>query len=135
MNDFRQRKIGGSLPAWGEWQRFPVPAHEGVDPMLNCVYECFRNRFFIVFIGRIPCEWGDVDLMMIWREDKRPIQSWDDLQRIKNGLRGYERTAIEVFPSESRLINEANLRHLWVLPESFKLPFGLHLLQVFPYTD
>jgi hypothetical protein len=62
--------------------------------------------------------------------DLEPI-TWDELQRIKNELLGKESTAIEFFPSEYHLVNQANLRHLWVLPTEFALPFGLHLPTAF----
>ncbi len=47
-------------------------------------------------------------------------------QKIKNELFGRESVAIEVFPAESHLIDQANSYHLWVLPEAFSLPFGIH---------
>ncbi|MGR9527665.1 DUF7694 domain-containing protein (plasmid) [Priestia megaterium] len=46
-------------------------------------------------------------------------------QRIKNEIFGEEYTAIEVFPKESELVDEANMYHLWVLPKGMNLPFGI----------
>lgn len=37
-----------------------------------------------------------------------------------------DRVAIEVFPSQDQLVDEANVYHLWVLPKEVQLPFGLH---------
>jgi hypothetical protein len=49
--------------------------------------------------------------------------SWDDLYRIKNEC-GYEDyDAVEVYPAQSKLVNVANIRHLWVLAQ--RLPFTL----------
>lgn len=47
---------------------------------------------------------------------------WDVLQRLKRecGRGGYD--AVEVFPADEDLVNVANMRHLWVLPD--KLPFA-----------
>ncbi len=43
--------------------------------------------------------------------------SWDDLQEIKNSL-GFERTwMVEIYPPEDRVVNVANMRHLWLLDE------------------
>ncbi len=43
--------------------------------------------------------------------------SWDDLQWIKQEL-GYGRhAAVEPYPPEADVVNVANLRHLWILPE------------------
>ena len=43
--------------------------------------------------------------------------TWDDLMEIKKGV-GYENAwAIEIYPPKSRIINEANMRHLWLTEE------------------
>ena len=48
--------------------------------------------------------------------------SWDDLQRLK-GEAGYgDREAVEVYPPAACVVNEANIRHLWILPK--RLPFS-----------
>ncbi|PIJ43286.1 hypothetical protein BOM24_08950 [Tatumella sp. OPLPL6] len=47
--------------------------------------------------------------------------SWDELQQIKNAVGFSEYDAVEVYPKESDLVNVANMRHLWILPEP--LPF------------
>ena len=36
-----------------------------------------------------------------------------------------ERVGVEVFPAESKLVDDANLRHLWVYPAGHQLGFGL----------
>lgn len=43
--------------------------------------------------------------------------SWDHLQRIKREIGMVDRWAVEVFPADQDVVNVANLRHLWVLPE------------------
>lgn len=44
--------------------------------------------------------------------------SWDDLQHLKK-LAGYgDRAAVELYPPDSEMVNVANLRHLWILPEA-----------------
>jgi hypothetical protein len=64
---------------------------------------------------------------MVRRHDAKPVRSWPDLQRIKDTLPvgGPERIAIEVYPRDSELVDDANMYHLWLLPEGFDLPFGL----------
>jgi len=48
--------------------------------------------------------------------------SWDDLQRLK-GEAGYaDREAVEVYPPAACVVNEANIRHLWILPA--RMPFS-----------
>lgn len=48
--------------------------------------------------------------------------SWEELQEIKNqcGFTGFD--AVEIYPRQRDVVNVANMRHLWVLPES--LPFA-----------
>ena len=47
--------------------------------------------------------------------------SWDDLQWLKSQIGYQDRTAVEIYPPSSDVVNVANLRHLWVLP--YRLPF------------
>lgn len=41
--------------------------------------------------------------------------TWDDLQAIKNDLFGKEACATEIYPPQSRVVNNLNMRHLWLL--------------------
>lgn len=52
--------------------------------------------------------------------------SWAEKQQIKDELFGKNRVAIEVYPSEDRLIDTADVYHLWVFSKGFRLPFGIH---------
>lgn len=52
--------------------------------------------------------------------------SWAEKQEIKNELFGENRLAIEVFPKMDRLIDTADVYHLWVFDKAFQLPFGIH---------
>jgi len=61
--------------------------------------------------------------LSIHRLDRKPIRDWRHLQAIKNEVAGPERTAIELFPPESQLVDTSNEFHLWVLPTSMVLPF------------
>lgn len=109
--------------SWSEWeQRNYLVGHElAPHGMTKC---CLNNKYSVQFFNYIT-DWGIVEHLIIRRHDTKPIHSWYDLQRIKNELVGSDRTAVEVYPAESNLVDDANLYHLWVLPEGFKLPFGL----------
>ena len=50
--------------------------------------------------------------------------TFHEMQRIKNDLAGQDATAIEVYPPQHQMVDEADMFHLWVLRG--KLPFGLH---------
>jgi hypothetical protein len=52
------------------------------------------------------------------------VAGWDTLQAIKNDVVGTDRYAVEVFPDTSALVNEENMRHLWVFPAGERLPLG-----------
>jgi hypothetical protein len=45
---------------------------------------------------------------------------WDDLQRLKREAGYGGHAAVEIFPPDGHEVNVANMRHLWVLPESPK---------------
>lgn len=62
--------------------------------------------------------------LSIKRQDREVVRDWRHLQAIKNEVCGPERTAIEIFPPESQLVDSANEYHLWVLPADAPLPFG-----------
>jgi len=49
---------------------------------------------------------------------------WRDFQSIKNDFCGEEYCAIEIYPPESRLVDMANVFHLWVFPEGIDIPIG-----------
>lgn len=63
--------------------------------------------------------------LSIHRRDRAPARDWRDFQRIKNDVCGPEREAIELYPAESRLVDQANEYHLWVAPEGERLPVGV----------
>lgn len=63
--------------------------------------------------------------LSIKRIDQKPVRDWRDLQRIKNQLLGEECEAVELFPAESRLVDNANQFHLWGYDDpTFRFPLG-----------
>lgn len=44
--------------------------------------------------------------------------TWDDLQKVKRQIGMGDRWAVEVYPADADVVNVANMRHLWVLPEA-----------------
>ena len=47
--------------------------------------------------------------------------SWDELMNIKDQLGYGESYAVEVYPANINIVNVANMRHLWVLPEALQI--------------
>lgn len=84
-----------------------------------------RSRDFLVQIYR---EEGLVVRLSVCRtqlrRDGRWVDeiTWDQLQALKHqaGFGGWD--AVEVYPRDSDVVNVANMRHLWVLPE--RIPFA-----------
>lgn len=86
---------------------------------------CYLNDLYSVQVYEQQTEWGLVTHLMVRRHDEGPIRDWKHMQRIKNEIVGRDRCAVEVYPAESEVVDQANMYHLWVLPEGFRLPFGL----------
>ncbi len=53
--------------------------------------------------------------------------SWEELQEIKNEVGYGHLCATEIYPPESKVINVANMRHLWVLPEEPSYMWGAEI--------
>lgn len=56
----------------------------------------------------------DITLGHLWVEHDGTI-TWDELQAIKNEVWGPAARAIEVYPAAEDVVNNAPLRHLWLL--------------------
>ena len=128
-------------PARREWTPFvrAIPTHSeqarAVDPKAydhmraefdsgECVL--FHNSMFHVHLRYLHGA-GNHDgwlHLSIRHNDRRPIRDWRQFQRIKNELAGEQREALEIYPAESRLVDEANSYHLWVMPTGEKVPVG-----------
>jgi len=108
-------KIYHELPAWAPNR-----------PMTGLKRACLNDVYSVQFFERAS-DWGVIDHLILRRHDEGLIFPWADMQRIKDELCGAERVAVEVFPPQSQLVDDANCRHLWAMPDGFALPFGLHL--------
>lgn len=87
----------------------------------------WRNSRYLVVVR--TCGDGDspaIVWLSIKRHDGLPARDWRDLQRMKNELVGVEVEAVELFPAESRLVDNANQTHLWCFP-GFQFPFGFQV--------
>ena len=85
---------------------------------------------YTVMSRKIRTDWGTVEHVTIERMDGSSDVSWSVKQEIKDELFGFKSVAIEVFPAKKNLIDVCNVYHLWVLPDGFRIPFGIH-----PYRD
>jgi hypothetical protein len=110
---------------WQPLKQLPVPqaiwaTHEsaGMDPpdelWVNDIYEVFCYR---------SSEGGGAHLS-IKRYDRAAVRNWRHFQQIKNEVLGEFIEAVEIFPSEGRIADNANQYHLWAMPEGVILPLG-----------
>lgn len=109
------------------WVRHPSPKQlkkgKGWFGELDRVYRDEKSQY-VVMIRDVETDWGIVQHACIRNADSIDIP-WKEKQRIKDQIFGPERIAMEVFPKDSELVDEANMYHLWVLPQGMELPFGL----------
>lgn len=116
----KRAREGQAVP----WTAFEVGEIVGMDLGDVAFHECWVNSRYQVlvrFTSPLTAHFS------IKAHDKEPIHDWRDLQRIKNELAGPEAEAIELYPAESRLIDEANQFHLWVQHAGVgRLPIGMH---------
>jgi len=85
-----------------------------------------NNRYIVVVrhCGENPTT-GPLIWLSIKSVENDARHDWRDLQRIKNELVGAEAEGVELYPAESRLVDNANQFHLWVFP-NFRFPFGFN---------
>lgn len=57
------------------------------------------------------------DHLRVWRLDRKDGISWDELQAVKNEALGEEIYCVEIYPAQNNVVNEINMRHLWVMSE------------------
>lgn len=129
MNKMALRRL--ARQPWSKWElrRFPrgLPpslARPWLDPPESWLEDSYLNNRYSVQFSRIG---GELEMLHLWirRHDGEMPRSWADLQRIKDELVAVDRVAVQVFPAQEDLVDEADMAHLWVFPAGFRLPFGL----------
>jgi hypothetical protein len=106
--------------AWGAWEitklnsGVPGAGGWGAD-----VREAWKNAVFCVLVRPLS---SGAHLGVSSLSGIRP--SWPEMQRIKNEIVGEAKTAIEIYPPQAEVVDEANMFHLWVcafLPAEFTI--------------
>lgn len=80
----------------------------------------WRNKKFSVILWKVPAGEKMTISRNEWDSKTRRYEdgiTWDEIQEIKRELGYGERTGVEFFPPDSELINIANVRHIWFLPD------------------
>lgn len=114
--ELERRRTGN----WPAWETISVPKGSvGDSAWLREIHTVYRNWVFGVL--RRDLADGTVHLAISSLSQTRP--TWWEAQRIKNDLAGPEATAVEVYPPQCEVVDQADMYHLWVLPSS--LPFSI----------
>lgn len=119
-------RIARKTGDWGPWEVKQLPP--GLITIRGWASEVRRvhqNRIYVVLERPFDGPAGPMIHFAI-RTPSTAEPPWRDMQRIKNELVGPERLAVQVCPPVSRLIDEADMYHLWVYPEGYDHRFGLH---------
>lgn len=125
MNRAERRRLNRDIGKEGEWKKEYSPKEKQVGAgWFGEMDRVYSNKKYSVMIRTVVTDWGVIEHAAIRNVSGTDIP-WKEKQRIKNEIFGEEYTAIEVFPKESELVDEANMYHLWVFPSAIKLPFGL----------
>lgn len=112
----RARKSG----RWPTWETLPIrPGTIHGSGWTQQVTKAHRNQVFCVLERPLPN--GVIHFAVTSLSQARP--SWWEMQRIKNELAGETATAIEVYPPQGEVVDEADMFHIWVMPDG--LPFSL----------
>lgn len=74
------------------------------------------------FLAQVYLEPGNVVRISVNRTARRLGMwedgiTWDELMRIKRELGYAGLDAVEVYPADRDIVNIANMRHLWIMPE------------------
>jgi hypothetical protein len=114
-----------SLRPWEPLVRIAIPEHmhEGMGftehgPM----DELWSNGEYEVMVWKNP---NGTKHLSIKRMDRAPVRNWRHMQQIKNEVAGPFAEAVELYPSEARVMDNANQYHLWVAPEGVEWPLGI----------
>ncbi len=107
---------------WGDWERIDLPQGTGGGGWNKEVRAVHRNAAFAI-LDR-PLASGVRHLAISSLSGNRP--SWWEAQRIKNEIAGDAATAVEVYPPQGEVVDEADMYHLWVLPDGLTFSLSSH---------
>lgn len=98
-----------------------------LDGLFIDAEQIWQNDTYLVGLWRCreTFDGRKVIRLSIKRRDKKPLTSWSDKQDIKNQVVGKEHEAIELYPAESRRVDQSHQYHLWVIDDpEYRFSFG-----------
>lgn len=85
-----------------------------------------NSRYQVIqYPPQVHPPFGRVIWLSLRAIDRSARHDWREMQRLKNEIIGPQYDAVEIYPDEAKLVDNANQYHLWVLLD-LKLPFGFH---------
>lgn len=131
MVGFVTSVLGGFASDTDVWEPLRKDKTDGYDHVTGMTWEVWGNSQVTVSVFR------DVEhkgvRVSYHRRDRAPIRDWRIGQRIKNEIAGPEWEAVELYPAESRLLDESNEYHLWCTEEPW--PIGQLVRSVLTQED
>ena len=108
---------------WGEWKWHHIsPGGVGSKGWVAQITQAASNDLYSVLVRYMPC--GSTHLAIRTISNLEP--PWRDMQRIKDELGWKDRYAFQVCPPEDRIIDDADMYHLWIMPKAYLPGFALH---------
>ena len=110
---------------WGEWRITALPTGlPGGTGWCRDIREAWANDLYAVLVRPVDTRWGKVHHLAI-RTASNLEPPWRDKQRIKDEIFGALSSAVEVMPPDDEVVDQADMYHIWVLPDGFELPFTI----------
>lgn len=97
-----------------------APGALAIADYAEAVRAVWRSRAFLVQVCDEPGGVVRISVSTTAIDDNgraRDGITWDQLQQIKAAVGFADQDAIEIYPAARDVVNVANMRHLWVLPE------------------
>jgi len=104
---------------WRWLEREPTPSTSKQWDAVNdgaVSTKFLQNELYTVFVTRFQD--GTARLTII---DPNRRHDWQHYQRIKNELLGADWEGVELYPQVSRVVDEAEMYHLWCRPAPFNI--------------
>ena len=105
-------------------------------PEMDRAWEDYERGYSVQSRMIYTKQWGNVEHVTITRHHKEgdvlpsmggeAAIGWNEKMTIKNELFGEDRFAIEIYPKQERLVDVADVYHLWVFNKKYDMPFGIH---------
>lgn len=98
---------------WGEWLSRSFPRGTvGPKNWPSEISLAYTNKVFTVLVRNLRN--GITHLAVSSLSGERP--TFHEMQRIKNELAGESALAVEIYPPQYELVDDADMFHIWVLP-------------------